>query len=67
VARLPRSIAIIMEGSMKLGELKQVKDALKIPVLLWTNRLRFGECRDEEEVERTVWELARAITRHYQA
>src|SRR5688572_8912321 len=51
-----------LEGLMKLQELKEVKHALLLPIISCTNRLRWGECEDEDNVEQAVWGLANAIT-----
>jgi hypothetical protein len=47
---------------MKLKELREVKDALKLPITSCTNRLRWGECEDADDEVKAVWALASAIT-----
>jgi hypothetical protein len=59
--RLPRLSAINTEVSMKLQELKEVKDALKLPIVSCTNRLRWEECDDADDRAQMVWQLATAV------
>jgi hypothetical protein len=47
---------------MKLQELKEVKDALKLPIVMATNRLRWGECDDAEDAIQMIYQLATAVT-----
>jgi hypothetical protein len=47
---------------MKLQELKAVKDALKLPIISCTNRLRWEEYDDADDRAEMVWQLATAVT-----
>ncbi len=47
---------------MKLQELKEVKDALKFPIISCTNRLRWEEYDDADDRAQMVWQLATAVT-----
>jgi hypothetical protein len=47
---------------MKLQELKQVIDALELPITLYTNRLRWGQCDSEEQAFRERLMLADYVT-----
>jgi hypothetical protein len=48
--------------TMKLQELKDVKRALELPILLATNRLRWGECDDADDATQMIYQLANAVT-----
>jgi hypothetical protein len=47
---------------MKLQELKDVKRAIELPILMATNRLRWGECDDADDATNMIYQLAAAVT-----
>jgi hypothetical protein len=47
---------------MKLKELQDVLHATEFPIVLFTNRLRWGECASREEAEDHIYQLADFVT-----
>jgi hypothetical protein len=47
---------------MTLKELQDVLRATELPIVLFTNRLRWGECESREEAEDHIFQLADFVT-----